>query len=464
MAADQPLSRAVVDSLRGGWNLFTLRTAPREDFAPRPEVFVVLIAAELVLVFLFALAAVGLNGSFNPTEIPRALLFVPLALGLGLIAVRIDPEGDVLRLPVAFAAAGLYFTILSAALYLLAQHQWLPFAETYWSFYDYFSMAWAGVVVVLASLRLVGGRLWARLALGAAGVVVLVLPVLWMPTGLLWVPRYDDSAGYATSSFHSLAAESSFYAQRDALERELSAVEAERPGVPDIYLVAAGLFAGEDVFMKEIRMIKRLFRERFDAEGRTVTLLNNPKTIEEFPIASITSLRETLAHVGTTMNVEEDVLVLYVSSHGSENHELVVDFRPIRFSPITPPSLKAALDQSGIRWKVIIVSACFSGGFVDALKDERTMVITASSADRKSFGCSPMSEATYLAQALFAEALRKTHSFEQGFAIARESIEKWEREQHFTASQPQLFVGAAIKAKLAEVERRLAAQEPRRTK
>lgn len=458
MEIDRPLIHALGASLRGGWKLFTLRSAPREDFAPSAELFALLVVVDFILLFVFAVAAVGLEGDLNTYEIPRALLFVPLALALGMMARRIDEHGELLRLPVALAAAGLLFTGLTSAMYLLAQRQWLPFLETYWSFFDYFVLAWSAAVVVVAAVRLTSGEVWKRMGLGVAGVVLLVLPSLWMPLGLLWMPRYDERSGYATGSFHTLAAESSFYAQHGALERALAALEPERPGVADIYLLTAGLYAGEDVFMKEGKMIASLFAERFDAAGRTVMLLNNPKTVQEYPVASVTSIREALAHLGSVMNTNEDVLVLYVSSHGSDNHELVVDFRPLRFSPVTPQSLKSALDDSGIRWKIVVVSACYSGGFVDALKDEHTMVVTASSADRQSFGCGSASDATYLAQALFGEALRKTYSFEAAVEDARGLIERWERERDQKASQPQVYIGAGIRPKLTELERRLSAR------
>jgi hypothetical protein len=117
--------------------------------------------------------------------------------------------------------------------------------------------------------------------------------------------------------------------------------------------------------------------------------------------------------------------------------------------------VKAALEESGIRWRVVVVSACYSGGFVDTLKNDETLVITASSADRQSFGCGNASDATYLAQALFADALQNTYSFEAAFGRAKGLIEQWEGEKGYTASQPQIYVGNAIRAKLAEIERRL---------
>ena len=103
-----------------------------------------------------------------------------------------------------------------------------------------------------------------------------------------------------------------------------------------------------------------------------------------------------------------------------------------------------------------MISACYSGGFIADLKDERTMIITASSADRQSFGCGNLSNATYLAQAFFGTALKKTHSFEAGFEQARATIEQWEREKGHTPSQPQIYAGAKIRAKLAQLEQRLA--------
>jgi hypothetical protein len=462
MPIDYPLRSALAASLRGAWRLFTFRRAARASFVTSAELFAMLVLLDLILLFAFAVGVVGFQGEVNLYELPRALMFVPLVLTLGVLASRMEERGDLLLLPVALASVGLLFTVLTSGMYLLAQRQWLPFAESYWAYFDYVTLAWSAMVVVWAAATLLSAAAWKRALVGIAGIFLLVLPSFWLPIGLIWMPRTDDRAGYAAGSFHSLAAESAFYAQQDALGRELSKLEAERPGVADLYLVAAGFYAGEDVFMKEVRMIADLFSQRFDAAGRTVLLVNNPKTLHEYPIASLTSLREALAQVGSTMNTAEDILVLYVSSHGSDKHELVVDFRPLRFSPITPEALKSALQESGVRWRVVIVSACYSGGFVDALKDERTMVITASSAARQSFGCGASSDATYLAQALFGEALKKTYSFEAAFADARKLIEQWEREKSYESSQPQIHVGSEIRKKLQEVERRLVTKTPPR--
>jgi hypothetical protein len=446
-------------ALRGGWKIITLRATSSSDFAASPELFACLIILDLALTFVFSVIAFGIRGHINPYELPRALMYVPLVLTVGLLARRVDPRSELMLLPVAFAAASVLMTIITSVLYVLAQHQLIPFAETYWYVFDYFVLGWSAAIIFVAVLRFIDAGLPARTWLGLAAITVIVLPTFWLPQGMLWMPKTD---AYATSGFHTLASEKAFYAQQGALDRELNALQPERPGISDIYLVAAGLYAGEDVFMKDVNMISSLFAERFDAAGRTALLINNAKTLEEHPVASLTSIRQALQQVGRIMNRDEDVLVLYVASHGSENHELAVDFRPLRWTSIDPQALKSALDASGIRWKVVVISACYSGGFIDALKDEHTLVITASSADRTSFGCGDTSEATYLAQALFGQALRNTYSFESAFDEAQKTIAQWEREKGYTASQPQILVGSEIRGKLGQIERRLSALPSRK--
>jgi hypothetical protein len=374
---------------------------------------------------------------------------------VGLLARRYDTRRELLVLPTALAAATLPFTVLSSGLYLLAQHGWMPALEFYWSYFDDLVIGWSVIVILAAAWRLSGPSRRARTIVAVGAVALLVVPAVWAPQGFLWAPRYDESATGAPATFHSLAEEKAFYAQHDALDRELAALQPERPGIADLYVLAAALYAGEDVFMRETKMITALLRERFQTGGRTITLVNNAKTLHAHPVASLTSLTRALQHLGETMNTQEDVLLLYLTSHGSEKRDLAVDFRPIRFEPIDPAAVKTALDESGIRWRVVVVSACYSGAFVDTLKNDETLVITASSADRQSFGCGNFSDATYLAQALFAEALKETHSFETAFERAKALIEQWEREKGFTPSLPQIHVGPAIRAKLAEIERRL---------
>jgi hypothetical protein len=207
--------------------------------------------------------------------------------------------------------------------------------------------------------------------------------------------------------------------------------------------------------MREVDSVARLFKERFGSEGRAVRLVNNPKTVLDTPIASMTSLRAALKRIAELMDRDEDVLVLFLTSHGSESHRFSLSLWPLRFNELDPAALRSALDASGIRNRVVIVSACYSGGFVEPLKDDNTVVITASAADRNSFGCSNEAEWTYFGKAYFDEALRGTYSFTQAFEQAKPVIAARERRDGYDPSNPQMVVGDAIAARLRILERQL---------
>ena len=288
--------------------------------------------------------------------------------------------------------------------------------------------------------------------------VTVALPLWYLPSLPLWEARQADEPEDADWS--ALRREDAFYAQPALLERALENVEPERHGVEDLYFVGVAGYAAEDVFMKEMAVVRELFRERFDADGRMITLVNNPKTVARLPVASATALARTLGRLGEVLDPDEDVLFLYLTSHGSEDHRLAMQFWPLQLDDIDPAMLKQMLDDSGIKWRVIVISACYSGGFVEPLKDDHTMIVTAADAFHQSFGCGSTSDFTYFAKAYFDEALRGTHSFQAAFDQARVSIDARERAEGRTPSNPQIYVGAAMDAKLRRLSERLHAIKP----
>jgi hypothetical protein len=155
------------------------------------------------------------------------------------------------------------------------------------------------------------------------------------------------------------------------------------------------------------------------------------------------------------MNRDRDVLFLFLTSHGSHDHRFSLSFWPLGLYDLTPPDLRAMLDDAGVQNRVIVISACYSGGFVDALKDPHTLVITAAAADRTSFGCSNEADFTWFGRAYFDEALRKTRSFTDAFALAAPVVAERERHEGFDPSNPQMVEGSEIAAPLAVLQRTL---------
>ncbi|MGH7771676.1 MAG: C13 family peptidase [Candidatus Binatia bacterium] len=286
-------------------------------------------------------------------------------------------------------------------------------------------------------------RLAANLSQRGLVCLILVLPFWYVPRG----QANQEAPGHVSQE--------TLHVNAELLERQLGRLLPERPGIADLYFVGAALYARQDVFMKEVKVIADLFKERFDADGRALLLINNRKTVKEIPAASAATLRRALVHVGKTVNPNEDILFLYLTSHGSKNHKLTVDLGSVRLADIDPPILKKILDEAGIKWRVVVVSACYSGGFIPPLKDPYTMIATAADAKHASFGCSDHSDFTYLAKAYFDEELRKDFSFIGAFKRAQRAIRDREVGQGYTPSNPQLFVGEEIRPKLMRIEERL---------
>ena len=105
------------------------------------------------------------------------------------------------------------------------------------------------------------------------------------------------------------------------------------------------------------------------------------------------------------MNRDEDVLFLALSSHGSRDSTIAVSNTGMTEQGLSARTLAELLEESGIKWRVIVVSACFSGAFVKPLSDDHTIVITAASKSRSSFGCSDQRDLTYFGEAFYRDAL-----------------------------------------------------------
>jgi len=148
------------------------------------------------------------------------------------------------------------------------------------------------------------------------------------------------------------------------------------------------------------------------------------------------------------MSLEEDILFLLMTSHGSEDHDLSIAFSPLDMNDIGPGKIKKILDNAGIKWRVIVISACYSGGFIEPLFDGNTLIITAADKDRSSFGCEHDGDYTYFGEALFGKHLKLGYNFSTAFYAAKKDIEARETEESLEASMPQIRLGENIEKQL----------------
>jgi hypothetical protein len=154
------------------------------------------------------------------------------------------------------------------------------------------------------------------------------------------------------------------------------------------------------------------------------------------------------------MDRERDVLFLHLTSHGGADGKLASNTWPLATEPVTPEQLKRWLDDAGVRWRVISVSACYSGSWIEPLAGDGTLVMTAADADHTSYGCGRRSELTFFGRAMYADALQATRSFTEAHAQARQLIEVREKEAGKSDgySNPQIREGAGIRGVLRRLQ------------
>jgi hypothetical protein len=247
--------------------------------------------------------------------------------------------------------------------------------------------------------------------------------------------------------------------QPQILAARLQAIAEERPGGIDFYAITFAPYADEDVFKREGQLVADLMAQRFDAAGRTLQLVNHRDTLREWPWATPLNLQRAIRRMAQQMDRDEDVLFIHLTSHGARDGRLAAEFGPLVVDELTPQMLKAWLDEAGVRYRVISVSACFSGSWIAPLAGPDTLVMTAADAEHTSYGCGRGSELTYFGRAMYDEELRRTWSFEKAHAAARLVIDKREREAGKSDgfSNPQIAIGAGVRERLARFEAQRAA-------
>ncbi len=241
--------------------------------------------------------------------------------------------------------------------------------------------------------------------------------------------------------------------ERRLLDQALDDLAPQRPGTIDAYVVTVALDS-DPVFAREAREAGRVLARRYNAQGRTIVLAGPDGETGGLPKGSIRTLMVTLASVAETMDTSEDVLVLYTTSHGVPQG-LAYHYGNTGYGILSPHALRDSLRDLGLRRRILILSACYSGVFVPFLASPDSAVLTAARADRTSFGCRAENDWTFFGDALINNALRKPQSLEAAASEARNAITQWERAVRVPPSQPQTSIGNATANWLTQLESRI---------
>ena len=185
-------------------------------------------------------------------------------------------------------------------------------------------------------------------------------------------------------------------------------------GARKVSVVSFGLFGDQRVFRREATGAAQVVAGRFGS-GPINVQYNSKKGGS----ATIESLAMSLQAAANGMDAKNDILFLILTSHGSPAGLAV---KAGRFTQtLTPSNLAYMLAWTGMRHKVVVISACYSGVFIPRLANPNMLVITAADADHQSFGCRDKARWTYFGDAFFNVALRQAKSLKDAFVVARRS-------------------------------------------
>ena len=254
----------------------------------------------------------------------------------------------------------------------------------------------------------------------------------------------DDSPELAARNNQAV-----LYNQSALLQKQFDQLQASAPGAPRIYALYVAGDGRQEVFRREVAYVDSLFAQRFDTRGRSVSLVNSRSSTDKLPLATAHSIELALNALAGKMDRERDLLFVFLTSHGSETHELSLDMSRMALPDLPAAQLGTLLKATGIRNQVVVVSACYSGGFVPALQGERTWVITAARADRTSFGCADDNEFTYFGRALFKDSMASAATLTDAFEQARKLVGEWETRDEDKAKADAKAASATTGARSA---------------
>ena len=406
---------------------------------------------------VFALLALGSNvlfswlaaenGSvFNEQGLVSYLIWPMIILLGGIILARRAGNQALVFVPVVlWLVADTLSALLQSLVQFFGSYGWLPS----WS-YSLLPILFLVLFLwqTLALLWIFSRRLrvpwWERIIVIIGAVALLTI----------WQRNVADQPIFKQIPVEPVLEEAALYEQPRLLQQALDRIDPSIPGKSDWYFMGVAGFSDQNVFRSEINKVRELFDVRFGTSGHSLALINNNYTWLDEPIATKTSILRGLKTIGQQMNADEDVLFMTLSSHGDQDF-IHLSNPPLAMDNLDATWLREALDASGIRWRVIVVSACYSGSFIDELASPTTVVITASAADKMSFGCTNTAEMTYFGQAFFAESLRENTSFSDAFKDAAYRVQERELYMGFEPSEPQMVIGSLMETALPAFEQAL---------
>jgi hypothetical protein len=427
-------------NLLGGLRLALLLPVPAQQFHFSHMQFLIMLTLGMILDISGDWWAAQPPSGFNTYGISYlfSLYFINLA-SLYVISMLYRPTGKFLPVAIqVYASYPLVFLVSAIGNHLIAT------ADDAYIVATAALLTWS-VVIVYRALRLqLPGKSFALTPALALYALINISALLVLPQQPLW---YGDVSAADDAWKKAINTEDTYYRQLPLLDDALHFI---RPGNPDrveYFFLGYAPDARRDSFLETSLSVQQTIDTTLDAQDRSLLLANHLLTYRERPLANKHNLHLALTDIGNKIN-EDDFLLMFLTGYGDKQHNLGTSFENMQFNDLQPAELAAMLQQSGVRWRIIVISACYSGGFIKHLKNPHSLIITSSAHDRKSTDCDNNGKVAGFSDAYFGQAFMQSRSFIKAFETAAGLVAGRERRAGVTPSQPQIYIGEEIKKRL----------------
>jgi hypothetical protein len=372
---------------------------------------------------------------------------IPLIVGMiGALILRIRASAFWLTSVLLVLAIGAQMVVLAWSFFSTPRSA-QSISQSLW-------MLSAAATAIIVSLRY-SNRSWVR-----RGCAILALTAANI--GLSTVARAEPYFWYATAEVRSLLQlkspqedTSNFDAMDRIMADQLWGVQPglvtdaaknfgpRIAGQSNFYGIAVAADGAQQIFSREGRAALKFAQAQFGKNYRGGILLSNGvDDLLQTPLATVDNLAAASDQFSGRTDPASDIAFIYLSSHGSPDAELATELpNYVRLSSISAEAVSKLLAKAGIRRRIIIVSACYSGSWIPMLADDDTIILTASAEDRTSFGCDDSRNLTLFGEALLKGKSAQKRSLKDTFEAARTTIARRENAWKITPSKPQAYVG-----------------------
>lgn len=224
---------------------------------------------------------------------------------------------------------------------------------------------------------------------------------------------------------------------------------AQSPGYPNPFKNWAAVVVAGDWHAHSGEATEAFDNARHDVSATLVGLGFSPSAVRQYSVrpqrypaarAGKTELNEIHTGLRGLAATNTSGCLFYITSHGAPEG-VVLD------EDILPPPLLAAMidDACPGRASIVVISACYSGAFVAPLQRKDRMILTASRADRTSFGCGEDDKYPYFDDC-FLSSTQTAADFAALGRAAQACVARKERETGAEpASEPQLWIGPGLR-------------------